>query len=525
MLEYLIHLPSETMGQNVLVFLDLIDIVQLENATFSHKSHQLFKAILPYCPTIVVKCNERFRLHHEAINWFIRRRCRIHHVTIDLDLLYEIDYEHFIVDNITLCLNTDTIISLQHLEPLKNPNLNQTITHLLIKGGQVPEMMEVLFSLLSCVYSLNIQDSNQSQWIEHIRKIGPFIREFSVEDDDIRPIMIKTITTYCPHLEKLNLGYVRLIFNLQSNSSILENIAKNCLHLHSLVIKHIYYNSSTEAEADLTAFAEKCPQLEELILECQQLTDQSVIALAQHWSRLKKLELAGRQFTSASLIALSEHGLPLEELDIPEFLIPSAEIAAQCAHALSRIRETRYSLTYFGPYAIQYMTGLRMIYLANSEDHLLIPKLLLLLQEHSARLKSLTIRSISSITPQQLTEVLKECPQLNTLHVDKRTFTTDAILVALAHSCPHLQKVVLNYSTVTEEGVLTLAAHCRQLREIYIPKLTLSELAVRQLVQHCPHLFELFMNVNNKENERLFSKDIRVLRERLLCRSYNLSQL
>lgn len=45
MLEYLIHLPYETMGQNVLVFLDLIDIVQLENATFSHKSQQLFKAI------------------------------------------------------------------------------------------------------------------------------------------------------------------------------------------------------------------------------------------------------------------------------------------------------------------------------------------------------------------------------------------------------------------------------------------------------------------------------------------------
>ena len=89
-------------------------------------------------------------------------------MTLDLDLLYGIDYELFIVDNITLCLNTDTIISLQHLEPLRNPNLNQRITHLLIKGGQEPEMMEVLFSLLSCVYSLNIQDSNQSQWIEHI---------------------------------------------------------------------------------------------------------------------------------------------------------------------------------------------------------------------------------------------------------------------------------------------------------------------------------------------------------------------
>ena len=49
MLEYLIQLPYDFLGQSMLGFLDLIDIIQFENASTSHESQQLLKAILPYC--------------------------------------------------------------------------------------------------------------------------------------------------------------------------------------------------------------------------------------------------------------------------------------------------------------------------------------------------------------------------------------------------------------------------------------------------------------------------------------------
>ena len=323
--------------------------------------------------------------------------------------------------------------------------------------------------------------------------------------------LIKTITEYCPYLEKLSFRY------LSDNSNILQRIASNCSHIRNIVI-WLDYSSSAEADADLTAFAEKCPQLEELSLHCEQLTDQSVIALAQQCSRLKKLKSDRCKLTAASLIALSERGLPLEEFVIPRIPIPSAEIAAQCAHALSRIRKLETNLYEDHMNSLlsmlQYMTGLHQLYLDSSVDHLLAPHLLLLLQgQCCAGLESIIISSGSSITSPQLCELLRLCPQLHTLNNYKPTCTSDAVLVELARSCPHLQ-VILDGSELTEVGVLALAAHCRQLREIDIPYTTVTEETVRQLAQHCRRLTKLCVTeVMMGYYMQYSSKEIRALRE------------
>ena len=197
---------------------------------------------------------------------------------------------------------------------------------------------------------------------------------------------------------------------------------------------------------------------------------------------------------AASLIALSERGLPLEELDIPWIPIRSAEIAAQCAHALSRIPEllSYYMISLINRYrhAIQYMTGLRRLYLDCTEDHLLMPHLSL--QGHCSSIK---IDAYSSITPQQLCKLVIGCPQLHTFDIKHSTCISDAVLVELARSCPHLQKVTLWSSEVTEKGVLALAAHCTQLQKLDISYITLTEETVRQLAQHCPHLTSLYCGI------------------------------
>ena len=233
--------------------------------------------------------------------------------------------EHFIVDNIRLCLNKHAYLT--KIRSLHNSYINKKVCQLEIRGRKDPAVMEVLFSLLSSVRSLDIRDSNLSQWKEHIKKIGTRLFELSINDVNPQLTTIKTITEYCPYLEKLSLGNVIDV----SDSNILQSIANNCQHLHCIDINFLKYDTNTEADSDLTVFAEKCPQLEELSLNCHQLTDQSVIALAQHCSRLKKLNLhISYELTATSLIALSERGLPLEDLAIPSIQISSAEIAAQC---------------------------------------------------------------------------------------------------------------------------------------------------------------------------------------------------
>ena len=514
MLEYLTQLPCETLGPNIFCFLELIDIMQWEKAAASQKS-QLLRSILPYCPPIVVSDSwNSVKFNHTVCNWFSNRRCRVQFMRIPIESLCEVNFEHAVLYDITLCLNVKA--SLKDIAALNDPNISDKITKLEIERDQNPAVMEVLFSLLnnSCVRSLDIEYSNLSQWMEHIKQIGPCLQELVIGGSLKHYCLIKTITEYCPYLEKLSLRYVSHVTVVSDNSIILQSIADNCPLLRFLFIYGLTYKTNAEAVADLTAFAEKCPQLEELSLHCEQLTDQSVIALAQHCSTLKTLKLNQYKLTSASLIALSERGLPLEELVIPWIPIPSDEIAAQCAHALSRIRTCSSSKSSH----IQYMTGLRELELSSSEDHLLVPHLLLLLQgQCCAGLESLIIGSGSSITPQQLCELVAGCPQLHTLTIYKPICTSDAVLVELARSCPHLQKFVLNNSEVAEEGVLALAVHCRQLREIHIPYTTVTEGTVRQLAQHCRHLTELRVTVREGEVmvghfKHYTSKEIRALR-------------
>ena len=320
MLEYLTQLPCEIFGENILGFLELIDIIQWENAAASRKSQQLLRAILPYCPTIVVSDSwYRVKLNHIVCNWFTNRRCRVQFMRIPIESLCEVNFDNNVLYDITLCLKEKE--SLKDIVSLNDPNISNKITKLDINGKQEAAQMEVLFSLLSnsSVHSLDIQYSNLSQWMEHIKQIGPCLRELTINYVSTVVTQLTTITEYCPYLEKLISDYW-----LKGNQhNFLQRLASNCPHIRSITI-WLDYSSNTDAVADLTAFAEKCPQLEELSLTCRQLTDQSVIALAQHCSRLKKLELSKCTLTAASLIALSERGLPLEELVIPR--IPDSSV-------------------------------------------------------------------------------------------------------------------------------------------------------------------------------------------------------
>ena len=193
-------MPFEVLGQSMLGFLEIIDIIQFENAAASHESQHLLREILPYCLPIVVKSDDRFEWHKKSMEWFNKRRCHIKFVRINTELLCEVDITDYTLDNIELYVNSD--ISLQPLTSLKNHYINERVTSVNIEDDQDPAVMEVLFLILSnsSVRSLNIEFSYLSEWMDHIKKIGPCLRELLICDNCAQ---VKTITEYCPNLEKL----------------------------------------------------------------------------------------------------------------------------------------------------------------------------------------------------------------------------------------------------------------------------------------------------------------------------------
>ena len=78
MMEYLIQMTCEVLGQKVLGFLEMVDIIHWENASASQKSQQLLRGILPYCPPIALSdvWND-FQYKSLACCWFNKMNCRI----------------------------------------------------------------------------------------------------------------------------------------------------------------------------------------------------------------------------------------------------------------------------------------------------------------------------------------------------------------------------------------------------------------------------------------------------------------
>ena len=99
------------------------------------------------------------------------------------------------MNNIELCLQQ--YAPLQLIESIQSSSINKNVCCVEIKSDQDPVVMDVLFSLLSDsgnVHSFDIYSLNLSQRMEHIKKIGPCLREISISDVNPQLTMIKTIT-------------------------------------------------------------------------------------------------------------------------------------------------------------------------------------------------------------------------------------------------------------------------------------------------------------------------------------------
>lgn len=68
-------LPVELVGTNVLEMLGIKDIVMLERACGSKKSHQHFMNIIPYCPPVVLPLKKHDNI--SLFEWFAKKRCKL----------------------------------------------------------------------------------------------------------------------------------------------------------------------------------------------------------------------------------------------------------------------------------------------------------------------------------------------------------------------------------------------------------------------------------------------------------------
>ena len=442
MLNLLEHLPVELLGTHVLGYISLKDIVMLERACGSKKSHQVLLDLILYCPSIKLPLNkQRNKL---ILDWFVITQCRID--TLTLYLPGNIDIEGLNVDYFNLEISANLSGEYKHV--FKDYSIRIKFQAITIFGNQNKEVIEQLSACTSATFR-----------------------------------SIKELSIMCSY-NCMNWLTVDVLSRWKLNEFFLAS-------------------SSVTTSDIVTLIAQTCTELTSITLDSHAVDDAAVIAIAQHCSKLENFVLLDDPtITYNSLLALSERGLPLKQLEIYTIpYIPTADIARRCSHALSCIRYlTTENLSGYGEHAnllLPYMTGLTSVYF-NHLNNLFIP----LLTKHFSKLTEIEVCGSDCHVTDMLTLYCAN-PLLQKLLYYHRVGISDTTLIELIHVCPHLHTLRLPYETdITDIGILALSEHCSQLQCLEVTNCKqLTEAAVLQLLQRCRKLTRLEVSNSSLSEE------------------------
>ena len=441
MLRVIENLPVELVGLCILGCLSLRDIVMLERACGSKKSHQLFLTMMQHC-TAVVLPNYKHK-NMSALDWFVKTKCRISCLKIQLPGDNPcLHVKNLQVEYFDLQLLSDSKVD--NFQLLLVNNIGCRVKCMNIEGEQVIEVMEQLSAFTRNIKQLTIQYSNNCMdWLT-----------------------VDVLSRWKP--------------------------------------KEIYlYGSTITTTSFVSLLVKTWSELTSIALSSDFIDDSAVLAIAQHCPKLETLHIVSNTITWTSLLTLSERGLPLKELLIPHIPnIPTVDIARRCSHALSCIRylstNKLHTNNQDASSFISYMTGLTAV-LLNCDCPTCIP----LIAQHCHKLTRVMLFSSHS-TVSDILSLCRVNPLLQNFMCYVPCGFTDTTLLELIHACPHLHTLDLPYETaITVIGILALSGElCPQLQVLSIHRChKVTEVAVLQLLQRCRKLTRLEVSSSSLSEE------------------------
>ena len=439
---FLVNLPVEVLGVNVLGYLSLRDIVMLERASGSKKSYQQFLRVIPFCLPVVFSSSKHTIL--SSLKWFTKTQCKI----------YLLD-ACFLVDN---------------------------------PGDYVNNLQVEYFDL-----HIDLDHGTRIETIKRIlESIGHRIRNVYIENKpDVE--VIEQLSVYTRNVKQLN---------IRNSNNCMDWLSINVLKRWNLT--EINFERSPIILYFVSLIVQTCSELTSIKLSSNNIDDVIVNAIVQHCPKLETLHIFSRSITYTSLLTLSEHAFLLKELDIrPMPSIPDVDTVERCKFALLRLSHinTNFSkLSYLiAPVVLSYVTGLTSVEI---HHNLYIPKLMqycnnittikvngwcyfadiFLLCQANPLLQELSYISKAKFTDTTLIELIHACPYLHTLYLPYETDITDIGILALSEHCPQLQVLTIyKCQKVTETSVLQLLQRCCKLTRLEISSSVLSEETWTQL--------------------------------------------
>ena len=326
---------------------------------------------------------------------------------------------------------------------------------------------------------------------------SPFLEEFEFEDGaGMTNQTLFEIAQNCPALKVIKLGKCK---NITDDGVIA--LAKKCADIRVIDLSMCDGHGPVITDLGLAALGQGCPKLQEINLSgtenitdkglsalckscpdlskiklryCGWLSQKGIAELSKHCHHLQKITFGRREIDDATLLTLSQNNPGLKTLDGYSCTNTGLEHLAQNCPQLETLRISNVQDQFTGLKAIaQKCLNLKNIYM---ETKLLDSQLISILQEfHNIETMTLSVKddpSNQKIKDQDWADLIKNCPNLNSLMLYGYEGMTDGELQALARNNRSLKQFRLHSkyynNNITEQGVLEMIAMCPSLQKMQL---------------------------------------------------------
>jgi hypothetical protein len=289
MMESMIKLPDDIFRQELLPYLIVQDIVNLDNACMNHKYRpQLMEKI----SGVILLGDEDISIKASLFKWLGMRRIyliKMKFVVSDFSLTPS-STDNDYVDQFRY---TQHVFMTGAIRANMAFDISRDITdHTLQSIADHCTGLQSL-SLICCRYITDTVFINISMRCHELKSLTV------MGCRKITDASIISISTHCSGLQSLNLGDCRQI----TDASIIS-ISTHCSGLQSLNVHGCYQIT----DASIISISTHCTGLLSLHLEyCNQITDASIISISENCTGLKELNVFFTAISDASLITIAKN--------------------------------------------------------------------------------------------------------------------------------------------------------------------------------------------------------------------------
>ena len=296
MMEAMMKLPDDMFKQELLPYLTVQDIVNLDNACMNHKYRS---QLMDKISGVILLGDKDKSMKALLFKWLGMRRIYL----MNMNLIFEVE------NPITLYTLTPSSIYNDYVNQFRYTR------HIVMRGAIRDVTTKFIISYCPCLLSMVVGDCKVSSH-QITNKTLQLIAEHCTgrlqslsfkRCGRITDTGLITISEHCPNLKSLKLYYCHEI----TDASIIS-ISTHCTGLKLLNLR----NCDQITDASIISISSHCTGLQSLDLWlCCQISDVSIIPISENCTGLKSLVVSWVKITDASLIAIAKNCNELQLLD------------------------------------------------------------------------------------------------------------------------------------------------------------------------------------------------------------------